>query len=513
MERKILKYMTKKNQYYPTPEYLIKKILINLDFSKSDLPEIHMLEPTAGDGAIARVARDYFESINKKAVISTIEIETTLNQALQGQGFRVIGQDFNNYIDKPHYDLILMNPPFNQGSKFLLKAYKSLASNGELICLLNAETIKNPYSKERKELLNLISSNGEVEILEKAFDNAKVETNVEIAIVHLKKPNYGSEFDLFGNINQDILTHEELLKNQYKSNINQKGIVSFNQVEAAISIYRQSAEKIFQGIQAIKVVKQSLNNLNNEANEFDINIDTFFHTMCNKSPEEAREETISNLRKMIWSYVLKHCDMDKYLYTKHKQEFYENLQKGSSTLPFTKENVQSFFDTIFMQKQELFKRGTIDLFEKILTYHKDNENHREGWKTNKNWKINEKIIIPSWGIKFLKYNYENYGKYEIVSDNLDWLNDLDRIIRTLDLVSYDEKEHCDNYVKNQLEECFRDLGKVYDGQKYNNKLETRYFKIKFFKKGTLHIEFKSKKVLDLLNVAGANCRTDLGYQL
>ena len=49
-----------------------------------------------------------------------------------------------------HYDLIIMNPPFDNGDKHLLKAIDLQKNGGAIICLLNAETLKNPYSKYKK---------------------------------------------------------------------------------------------------------------------------------------------------------------------------------------------------------------------------------------------------------------------------------------------------------------------------------------------------------------------------
>jgi hypothetical protein len=49
------------------------------------------------------------------------------------------------------------------------------------------------------------------------------------------------------------------------------------------------------------------------------------------------------------------------------------------------------------------------------------------------------------------------------------------------------------------------------GQEFDNTCETPYFHLKFFKKGILHITFKSQQVLDELNMMGARLRRDLGY--
>ena len=39
-----------------------------------------------------------------------------------------------------------MNPPFSEGDKHLLKAINIMKNGGQIVCILNAETIKNPYS-------------------------------------------------------------------------------------------------------------------------------------------------------------------------------------------------------------------------------------------------------------------------------------------------------------------------------------------------------------------------------
>jgi len=46
--------------------------------------------------------------------------------------------------------------------------------------------IKNPHTKEREQLKNLISMRGEVEFMSKTFEQAERHTDVEIAVVYLK---------------------------------------------------------------------------------------------------------------------------------------------------------------------------------------------------------------------------------------------------------------------------------------------------------------------------------------
>lgn len=188
------------------------------------------------------------------------------------------------------------------------------------------------------------------------------------------------------------------------------------------------------------------------------------------------------------------------------------LDKGSSTLPFTKENISQFFENLFVQRNELFKEGIADLFNEITSYHNGNNRHTEGWKTNKNWKINKKIIVD-WGVE-----YTDYGKYRSYGDTRpsygsfrtiygkDWLDDLDKIVRKIKEFGVDGFT-----IRESLNSRFQQLGNVYVGEKFDNTCETPYFHLKFFKKGTLHITFKDEKILEELNLIGAKLRRDLGY--
>ena len=79
-----------------------------------------------------------------------------------------------------------MNPPFSQGAKHLLRAWDFLHA-GEIVCLLNQETIDNPYTEVRKRLAKLIADHGTVETLGPVFSKAERATDVHVAMVYLKK--------------------------------------------------------------------------------------------------------------------------------------------------------------------------------------------------------------------------------------------------------------------------------------------------------------------------------------
>lgn len=495
--KSVFRYMDKENQYYPTPQKLVKEILGNLDLK---LDYIHFLEPCAGDGAICRVVKRYFAEDSKEIDIDCVEIEPVLRDSLKGQGFNVVHEDFETFEAKPIYNLIFMNPPFGKGDEFILKAYELLNAEGMLICILNAETIRNPCNKDRQILKNMIERRGEVHFIENAFSESEHKSDVEIAVVYLKKNTYENEFDMMGGINRDIMTEDEKIDMMQQASSEQRELVPFDKIDNAISIYRNCVKQIFEGINTINQIKTSLLYVEEQAKEFNIKLDDFIKVMLEKEDEEAKEESIKMIRKMVWSYVLKFCQMDEFVFSKQKNAFYDKIDKGSATYPFTRENIKQFFDNIFYNRQSYLKEGIVDLFEEITSKHNGNPYHREGWKTNKNWKINKKIIV-NWGM--VEFSYDRF--HVPYGSRHGWINDLDRVVRKIKMLPGATN------IGDALDNKFQNMGRVSQGAVINNEVETAYFKMRFFKKGTLHITFKDQEILNELNSIGAKMRTDLGY--
>ena len=58
-------------------------------------------------------------------------------------------------------------------------------------------------------------------------------------------------------------------------------------------------------------------------------------------------------------------------------------------------------------------------------------------------------------------------------------------------------------VEDALRNHFRHLGSVRTGDKFQNKIESTYFEIRFFKKGTLHLIFKDEFLWQEFNYRAA----------
>ena len=63
-----------------------------------------------------------------------------------------------------------------------------VAAGGDVVCLLNTETLANPYSETRQLLARLIEDFGTSEALGAVFAEAERPTNVAVSLVRLHKP-------------------------------------------------------------------------------------------------------------------------------------------------------------------------------------------------------------------------------------------------------------------------------------------------------------------------------------
>jgi 16S rRNA G1207 methylase RsmC len=171
-------------QFYPTPEIVLDKMFKLLRKTKKLYT---VLEPSAGKGNILDALTKELKMLKyvwHDIDIDCIEIDENLQHLLKGKGYKVVHNDFLTYQTIKRYNVIIMNPPFAEGERHLLKALDMQQHGGKIICVLNAETIKNPYSILRKDLIAKLDRLGaSIEYMQNAFMDAERKTDVEIALI------------------------------------------------------------------------------------------------------------------------------------------------------------------------------------------------------------------------------------------------------------------------------------------------------------------------------------------
>ena len=110
---------------------------------RKNINKKQILEPSAGTGSILDYLAESYSYKAPKANMYACEINPELVMVLQGKGYKILADDFLSYKPAHSFDLVVMNPPFSNGDDHLLHAW-DIMWTGDIVCLLNAETIKNP---------------------------------------------------------------------------------------------------------------------------------------------------------------------------------------------------------------------------------------------------------------------------------------------------------------------------------------------------------------------------------
>lgn len=132
--------------FYPTPMTITEKMFNSIKEYNSYMNFEYVLEPSAGKGDLINnfftlLENNYRYKYNLFSNVEVIEIEPELRAILkENKKVRIVGDDFLSYNSYTNYDLIIANPPFDNGAKHLLKMIDMQAKSGGIICcLLNME--------------------------------------------------------------------------------------------------------------------------------------------------------------------------------------------------------------------------------------------------------------------------------------------------------------------------------------------------------------------------------------
>lgn len=448
--------------------------------------------------------------------IYTIEADPELQHILRDKGYKVVANDFLTYNPDELFDLIIMNPPFSNGEHHLLKAWDVL-HHGHIACLLNAETIRNPHTKYRELLNRIIEANGSVEYLGPVFSTAERETDVDVALVRLYKPipkdKFNFTFDEITSEKQkqmdgadlrDLPTVRDIVASMTDQfDIVKEKFVDFTRIMAEMTHYGNPLlpKKTYEGdlVPDVDIAKIALEIATQQG-----------------SLTEKYSEFVGIVRKHMWRHIFQKMrliadfDIDKLL-THSVRQNWEQFQGNQGNMAFTKENIWGVIEMIFTNKETIMERAVEEVFDILTKYHKDNQLHIEGWKTNDKFKVKKKVILPygihygqymnasslsSWGDN-MRINYNKSSEYSDIDKVMCYITGKD----TANITSF----------YSALERRLRIIGNVKTGDKFDNTGESTFFRFKFWKKGTIHLEFKDDKLWQEFNMRACAAKKWLPY--
>ena len=461
------------NDFYPTPQDLADRMIEALTLDHADA----ILEPSAGRGDLADRIREKLPYHRQSTSIDVIELDDELRHVLDGKGYHPIGHDFLTFKTFRQYDAIIMNPPFSDGDKHLIKALDLVADGGQIACLLNAETIRNPFTRSRQNLVEALDSHGAtIEYLTGAFDTADRKTSVEVALVVVKV-----ERKKTSTILENLVRADEL---QEKSSGPQTDIVEGDFVRGAVRRYEI---EVSAGLKLI-----------DEYNALSPLLSTDFNTeyprpilelrINGESRGSMRNTLVSNIRMKYWKEMFQSREFSR-MFTSKTQREYERQVGALVDYEFTVANIKQMQLELSQSMLGTLDDAIMALFDGFTNQYWDessaNIHYYNGWKTNKSYIVNRKVIdrcysaFGSWDKKFRGYAVHG----SIVTD-------IEKVFSYLDGKVYDPEP---------IETALR----IAEATNVTRNVDFTYCTASFFKKGTVHIVFKDERLLKKFNLIGS----------
>lgn len=484
--------------FYPTPRSVANKMLAKI----SDAA-VYFLEPSAGKGDLAKAimqAGTYGNPWGRgsRYRVDVIEAHPDLVQILKScEGLSIVGYDWLTYAGVSYYDAIVMNPPFSQGAKHLLKAWDFLHA-GEIVCLLNQETIDNPYTEERKRLASIIAEHGNVEALGPCFNSADRPTNVSVAMVYLKKETEDDRINLWHADGQEKPINDDIGSPDMLPALRDK----LGNME---HYYNQALAEMFKGFNHIRksaLFMEALGaTVEGGRSKHREDIEQILK-LALANVTAARAEFATQLRRGAWMHVFEQMEFRKWLDSRQTEELLRDLET-SSTVAFTSENIKGTLSNIFLQRKKLFEQSVWNVFVALTRHFKGNTtgdigsgDGRSGWKTNDAYKVNDRLVFP-YGCRY------DYGGFDIWSAREAGVvyTDLDRVLCMLDGARLEETRT----VADALQDAFSRSSQP-------GTCESTYFEIRYFKKGTVHLKWKRKDLQNRFNITAAAGRNWIGME-
>ena len=481
-----------KRGFYPTPEDLAQRLLAGIDWNMIG----SVLEPSAGAGDLAAyvagklyISSHHFPPYDdrskreaiKNADIDCVEIDPALRDTLTGAGFRVVHDDFLTFETQKRYHLIVMNPPFERGAEHLLKAIELAQRGGQIRCILNAETIRNPFTTARKELLKKLTLEYEasIEYVQNAFTRAVRQTDVEIAIIKLDIPEAKRDSTIMEDMRKAPTYKTQEVPQQYAE------LVRYNQIDEWVNRYNY---EVACGIRLIEeywaMEPHMLQDFTGKYNKPILNLT--INAEGGKSYTAVINSYIRQVRGKYWRGIFQQKAFTDKLTENLLNELRDNV-RDLMDYDFSVYNIM----TLMIRMNQKVIGGIEDTILKLFDdwtgkYHwsetTSNRHYFDGWRTNDCFSVNKKVIIPmygaydSWDGNFRAYNVQR--KFE----------DIEKVFDFLDCGRTDWP--------GSVDEAFR----AAEAAKNARNIDTKYFTVTIYKKGTAHLVFKDMELLEKFNL-------------
>lgn len=439
--------------FYPTPCEAIEVMMAD-----SNVDGKIVLEPSAGSGNIVDWLGDY----GAKEVIAC-ETNNKLRSVLAAK-CNLIGNDFLQLTSDQvsHVDMIVMNPPFSADTRHILHAYEIAPGGCEIIALCNYESIGNSYSVTRSKLKELIQGQGYYRDMGECFAQAERKTNVQVACVRLFKPRTGDE-----EFN-DYFSEEEDMSECCRT----EGIMPYNVIRDVVNRYVDAVSRFDSVVQVSNEINKLTSFIGGSSVQFGAH-----SGRKDNGTVITRDFFKKQLQKESWQFIFDKMNMRKYVTSKVLDKINRFIELQVN-VPFTMRNIYLMIDMIIQTNGQRMNQVLIDAFDKICSFSADNSTAGEKWKTNANYMVNRKFIIPY----VCKYDTRwPSDRVQLQYGSSNQMGDVVKAMCHLTGTNYDSTTELDSFASRMA-------------MRWGEWYEWGFFRIRGYKKGTMHFEFADEKV-------------------
>ncbi len=504
--------ITMSYQYYPTGAHTAA-----LMWAKFKRPVTYVCDPSAGKGHLIRYALEGFKQLSDEQIpwlhdldeeatescrprahslreiarmkfcsfkeVLAVEIDIQHHANLKEVGAKVIGHDFLQLNSLATVGSVIMNPPFQEGVKHLLHAW-DLVYDAEIVAIINAESVRNPYSQDRVRLLELIEKFGSVEFLQEQFINdVERTTSVEVALIWLEKTplRYLDVDVLLG----DLRKGDRLLRDIDPTVCNALALPS--------NFINDTCYRFEQAVEAARVASEALAISDHMTAALGITLDEMqakgvgndFREAAGsirKSANDQFRQRYADLKKRAWAQILRSSLLNEKLSNQARKKI-EASSQSIYDLEFSVANVHGFLAGVISSMGEIYTDMVCDLFDLIIERSSDNAVFYKSWKSNQKHRIGMRIrrsrfIIPRFSVSSFSRSLD----YE----SRQFLADVDKVFGYLHGIRGAYDGLVDGFEQNSFLEAQR--------------ISTRYFDFRYYKgTQTLHLYPKSEDVVEKIN--------------
>lgn len=397
------------------------------------------------------------------------------------EGIHIVHDDFLTYTPYKQYSLIAMNPPFSCGARHLLKAIEMQQYGGQIVCLLNAETLRNPYTAERKRLVALLEQfNADIEYISDAFSDAERRASVDTALIYLNIP-YRSDDER--SIFEKIARSKEYAEPDPEERME---IEVTDMIQMIVNRYQTEVEA---GIELIRTYRRMLPYLQRDLNEKGYPI---IYLTNSDHRETTVNSYVKDVRLKYWSALLKNEKFVGKLTSKLQTKYRERVNSYAD-YDFSEFNIYALLSEMNAEIKVGIEDEIGKMYDRLTEEHSyypecsKNKHLYDGWKTNKAWKLDKKCILPCYGV------YDSWSGRPREYQAYDVLSDIERILNF-----FDGNMTADVDLSSTIEQAFK--------QNITKNVKCKFFDVTFYKKGTVHIVFTCPELIDRFNIYAAQQR-------